>query len=227
MQAKELTPKEKFLRQITNFLQTNRIFLLVLLIIIVVFIITFAIFSEVSKSTTEKSTKIVEQVQLSFDQWGVEEEEDVKKAIEEDILSETGLILEKYPRKYAGQRALFILGNLYFEKEEWDKAAENYKLLADRFPDSYLAPVALVNAAVSLEESGNVEEALSVYESAVTMYRDTSPHTPFILFSLGRLYESMGETETARDRYNEIIDDFSTSSWTNLARNRIISLNVK
>lgn len=227
MQVKELTPKEKFLHNITNFIQTNRIFLLVLLGVIIAFIIVFAIISEISKSTTEESTILVEQVQQSFDQWSTETEEVEKQAIEEEILSEIDFILDKYPKKYAGQRALFIRGNLYFAKEEWNGAAESYALLAERFSKSYLAPVALINSAVAHEESGNVDEAIVVYESVLSKYRDVSPQTPYVLFTLGRLYESLDDSETARERYNEIINDFSTSSWTNLARNRIISLNVK
>ena len=227
MQAKELSPKEKFLQQISNFLQKNRIILLILLIVIVAFIIVFAIVSAVAENRTDRSTIIVERVQESFDQWNIETDEQVKSALEEEIVTELEYILDTYPRTYAGQRGLFILGNLHFAKEEWQPAVENYSLLAERFADSYLAPVSLINAAVAHEESGDIESAITVYEGIVEAYQETFPQTPYVLFTLGRLYETSNDLETARLKYNQIIDDFSASSWTNLARNRIISLNVR
>ena len=224
MQKKELTSKQKFLKRFSDFLQRYKTIAIIFLSVIVAFIISFAVVSEVNKSIEEKSTSMTELIQEDFDSWTNAPDEERKGSLESSILEQVEAVLEKYPKKYAGQRALFIRGNLYFGMEEWDSAHDDYILLAERFPKSYLAPVALINGAVAMEESDQPEKALEIYQSILKTYRENTPEIPRILFAAGRIQELLGAKEAALDTYNDLLDNFSSSSWTNLARNRIIYL---
>ena len=224
MHKKELTTKQKFLKRFSDFLQRFKTIAIIILSVIVAFIIGFAVVSEVNKSIEEKSTSMTEQIQKDFDSRTNSADEDRKDSLESSILEQVEAVLEKYPKKYAGQRALFIRGNLYFGREEWDSAHDDYILLAERFPGSYLAPVALINGAVAMEESDQPEKALEIYQSILETYRKNTPEIPRILFSVGRIQELLGAKEAALDTYNDLLDNFSSSSWTNLSRNRIIYL---
>ena len=47
------------------------------------------------------------------------------------------------------------------------------------------------------------------------------------IFALGRLHESTEDTDSARSYYERLIDEYPASGWTNLARSRIITLNLE
>ncbi len=222
----EETPKQKILNQLSNFIQHNRILLLVLLIAIVVGVITFAVVSEIVGKRLGDSTYMVEQVQKDFDSWVIEESEEQKQALEDFILDETENIINTYPRLYAAQRARFIRGNLFFEKEMWVESVDEFVLLADTFPQSYLAPISLVNAAVALEEDGDTAKAVEFYQRISDEYRDDFAGIPEVLFSLGRLHEQQDDYTSAQEVYEDLEDNFSSSNWTKLARNRIIKMKV-
>ena len=44
------------------------------------------------------------------------------------------------------------------------------------------------------------------------------------MFSYARIIESKGDYEQAAKAYNEINDNFSSDSWANLAKSRLIAL---
>jgi TolA-binding protein len=222
----EPTPKEQFLTNLSNFLQRYRLLFIIILVVVVAGILTFAIVSEVIKNRTAESTYQIEQVQQDYREWVASDEEQTKQELQESILADCDRIIKKYSKLYAAQRALFIKGSLFFKQEQWDRSIDNFTTLANTFPESYLAPIALVNSSVALEESGKVEEAIELYNTILDSYRESFPGIPQVLFSLGRLNEKIEDFEAAQAAYEELEDNFSSSNWTKLARNRIIKLTV-
>jgi tetratricopeptide (TPR) repeat protein len=220
------TPKQKILNKLSIFIQHNRTFLLVVLITIIVGVITFAVVSEIIGKRAGDSTYMVEQVQKDYESWSIEESEEQKQELENFILDRTEEIITTYPRLYAAQRAHFIRGNLFFEKEMWEESVAEFVLLADTFPRSYLAPISLVNAAVALEENGSPDKAIEFYQRISDTYRDTFVGIPEALFSLGRMHEQQNDYAAAQEVYEDLEDNFSSSNWTKLARNRIIKMKV-
>ncbi len=99
--------------------------------------------------------------------------------------------------------------------------------LADGAPKSYMAPIGLLNAASAWEEGGKPEKAIEALARVVSAYRQTLPETPRALFALGRLSEKLEANDKAAGYYNELIDGYPGSSWTKLARDRIIYLQVR
>ena len=169
----------------------------------------------------------VERIENDVRVWSSEEDEELKSAALEDLLRRLEEIIKKFPRLYASQRAHFLKGSVYFQVGQWDLSARSFQQISEQFPKSYLASIGLINAAVAKEEEAAYAEAITLYEQVVAEYQETSPEIARVLFSLGRLYEVTGNSEIAKEQYNTIIDRHSNSSWTNLARNRIIVLTIE
>lgn len=222
----EPTIKEKILNGTSNFIQKNKIFLIIILSVLVVAIISFAVVSEITKNRLSESTRRIEEVQAEYDQWLTEESAEQKTETEQSILGATESIIGKYPKLYAAQRAYFLRGNLFFQKENWEQAIENYSMIREKFPESYLAPISMVNSAVAAEENGKKPEAISIYSELLEEYRETFPGAADALFSLGRLYEQTGDFASAGEIYEDLVNNFSSTNWTKLARNRIIKLRI-
>ena len=224
---REPSGSEKFLQKLSSSIYNLRYILIAVLGTLAVVVITWAIVSEVTANRTETSTILVEKAEEKFQNWIDEEDEELITRLADELLVDLDRILDDYPKRYAAQRALYLKGNFYFRTENWEQAAQAFLEITDRFASSYLAPVAAINAAVSYEEAENYQQAITVYLRIVEDFADTSPEIPRVLFSLGRLTETTGGTkEEALEFYNRLIDEHVSSSWTNLARDRIIYLNI-
>ena len=71
------------------------------------------------------------------------------------------------------------------------------------------------------------ELALELLNRLVDLYDAQSAEIPRALFSIGRINEGLDQIVEAAESYNQLIDDYPGSSWTNLARDRIITLTVQ
>jgi TolA-binding protein len=146
---------------------------------------------------------------------------------ETTLVKDVEALIGKYAGTFAAQRAYAVRANIAFENKDWDKAAETWIELARKAPKSYIAPIALMNAAAALEEKGDPAKSLEILESLTKGYSTAFPEMPRVLFSIGRLSEAKESFETASTNYNKIIDEYPSSSWTKLARNRIIYLKTQ
>jgi len=218
--------KPKLTARIATFVQANRLIFLVAIGLVFAVIIGFVVFSEIRSARTQKSTVMVEQAQSDYNEWSTASDSN-KKDIEAKLLSELDVIVKRYPHLYSAQRALFIRGNLYYDKKEWKLAAENYTRLATSFPRSYLAAVGLLDAGAAYEQAGDNSSAVKQYQTIVSSYGKDNPEKPMALFSLGRLAEGTKDYKEAKVQYDKLVNDFPSSSWTNLARDRIIYLQTE
>jgi predicted negative regulator of RcsB-dependent stress response len=171
----------------------------------------------------EKSILMAEDIDSGLQDF-MSAAEDDKAAEKEDLM----VLIEKaksdYSGLYAEMRALNTEALIFADEEKWSDAAAGFTAVADNFADSYLAPVALINASAMKEEEGDNSAASALLERVMAEYKDVSADIPEVLFNLGRLSESMSETQKALEYYDMINNDYSSSSWTNLAKSRIIAL---
>ena len=82
----------------------------------------------------------------------------------------------------------------------------------------------MYNAAVCYEETGNVEKACE-------LYKQVSENKDFFLmahakFSYGRILESQGKYKEAVEVYTELNDALPYDTWSNLAKTRILDLQI-
>ncbi len=190
------------------------------------FLVGYFIWSEVSKKLASDSIMAMEKVEDQYDTWKSESDTAKKTALETDLLAALDGLISRYPRQYGGQRGLFMRADVYVSGKLWDKAAQDYKDLAARFPGSYMAPMSLFNAGACLEETGDTDGALALYLQIGKDYRDFAL-APRAIFNAGRLQEKKSAFEDAKASYAGLEADFPDSEWTKLAKNRIIALRVE
>ncbi|HUX52091.1 MAG TPA: tetratricopeptide repeat protein [Spirochaetia bacterium] len=226
--AKEIerTGKLSVREHFSAFIQSNRHFLLAGIAAVFVLIVGFVVVSEIRSYREQKSVTLVENAQQQYTDWQTAPAAK-KKDLETKLLANLDNIIKKYPSLYSAQRALFIRGNLYYDKKEWKLAAESYVQLAHKFSQSYLAPISLLDAGAAYEEAGDNSAAATQYSLIAEKYGSHTPEKPLALFSLGRLAEEKKDYSAAKTQYDKLVNDFPGSGWTNLARDRIIYLQVK
>ncbi|MFQ3619916.1 MAG: tetratricopeptide repeat protein [Spirochaetales bacterium] len=216
-----MSEEEKRIDRLAAFIHRYRFVFLGILVAVVVGLVGVLGYVEIQKSRTEESVRRIEEVLRKVSQWQQAEAQEKEKN-EKEILSELDSLLAAFPRSYAAARALHVKGEIAFEKKEYSAAAKNWSELADKFPKSHLAPLALLRVAVCKEEQGDIEGALETLKRTETRYGAQFPETPRLLFSIGRLLESKGSSTEAAIFYNRLVDEYPASSWTKLARNRLI-----
>lgn len=216
-----LTASARFSR----FLQSNRSLFLVIIIAVGVALVGFVAYSEIHKARLDRSLSLVEQAQSDFDNW--KSASDAKKPdLEKPLLQSLAGIIKNYPRLYSAQRALFLRGSFYYEKKDWKQAQSNFATLAKRFPTSYLAAVSLIDAGAASENGNDMTTATSDYQKVADMKGSDVSEKPLAILSLGRIAEQQKSYTDAKKYYDQLVNDYPSSDWTNLARDRIISLQV-
>jgi tetratricopeptide (TPR) repeat protein len=195
--------------------------------IVVVVIAVFA-YVEIQQARANDSARLLEQLQDDFDAWA-NAEEDQKEELEQVVIDSVTEITDSYSGMYASARALMIRAEVHWEKEEWADAASYYAQVAEDFTESHLGPVALYNAAAAEEAAGNDDAALGHINTLVERYSgdEPVPELARALFTQGRLNEAQQNFDSASEAYNRLVEDHPESSWTNMARNRIISLKTR
>ena len=186
----------------------------------------YFLYTEIDRSRRERSTVLVEEAAAQLEEWKAEPPGENRDNLEKSLGEKLDLILRKYPRQYADQRARMVQASVLVAGEKWEQAATTYLGLAGAFPRSYLAPMALFDAAVCLENAKDEEGAIDAYGRIIDRHAK-SYLAPHALFSRGRLYEAIGELDKAKADYTSLSDNHPSSNWTSFAKNRILALKIK
>lgn len=214
--------KVRFSDHLNDFLQANRKIFLILGIVAVVLVVGAGVVSVVNSSIATNSTIALEKLEADFASWSSATDAD-KPAKSEAILTGADTIIKKYSGRYAAARSILIKAQLQVAISDLPAAEESFVLLADKYPKSHMALVALANAAAVAEDRGDQEGALKYLERADSKY-PTEPGSGRVILSIGRIYENMKQYDKAMQAYNRLIATGADSDWTKLAHDRIIML---
>ena len=204
-------------------LNANRKAILITIASIVLLIIIALIVVSISTNNTEKAMLQADQILLDLQQWSGMEAGAEKDALEAEIVSSADELIAKGKVGYPLARAHQSKGILFFLKEDYENAAKSFDIVSTTFTKSYLAPVALANAAVCYEYLGRTDEAISRLQTIVDTYGSVSSESPHALFSIGRLYETT-DTAAAIMAFQQLTEEYPDSEWANLANSRLIAL---
>ena len=218
--AEELTKKQKITNKLAQFIQSKRIILVILGLIIISGLLAIAVLTKISDTREESAMIISEEMNDNYAEWR-NAEEDRKTELEDEISEKMDVLEADYKTYFAYQKGSFIAGLLYFEKEEYESAAEKFIEVVNQGPEGYLAPVSLFNYSVCKEESGDYKAAMEGYERIYLEYSESYVSSK-ALFSAGRVAENSDNNEEAEKYYNLLVDTYPNSNWTNIARSRII-----
>ena len=125
---------------------------------------------------------------------------------------------------FASARAYSISADIFSEQRRWSEAEGAWANAARAARRTYLAPIALFNAAVAAEEQGNIQAAIDYYSRAIG-FGNIFHSAARAQFAIGRLEEDRNNREAALGAYRNLLASWPHDQvWVNLAQSRIIML---
>jgi len=224
----ELTLSDKINERIGDLIQKNRTQLLVALAAIVLVIVVFVVVSVVREKTQSNALSKVDELNRRYEAINKsltgEIDQDIPQQLELGILSSELSEFESKNSGFAAARAYSINASISMDQGNWVTAEEKWLKAAEAAPKSYLAPIAVFNAAVAAEEQGKTEQAIAHYSRAAG-FGASFPEAARAQFSVGRLEESRGNSNSAIEAYRNLLAKWPEESvWLYLAQNRLLVL---
>ena len=216
--------KKRFSEIFDDFLRKNRKLLLVICIVLLSAVATIAIVTAVNNSQASASTIRVEKLSADFATWSSEQDATKKAELEKKLVADITTVTQKWPRQFASARAYSMLAKIAENSKDWTTAEKDWMIIADKFSKSYLAPIALQNAALTAEERGANDAAIAHYKTVVEKYTGKTVGIAHALFSIGRLSEDSKDYASAISSYEKLLSTYQDDNWTKLAKDRIIFL---
>ena len=221
--GKIVSPTEniKFSERLNDFLITHRKFFLIFGLAIILGVVAIGTVTLISKDVSNKATLAMEKLESDFESWNGLDDDKKNGDASISIIENADLLIKKYSRHYASARASVIKAQLLFSNDDLEGAEKAYVEMAERLPESHMAPTALINASAIAEDRGQSDQAIAYLEKAVEKY-PSAPGSGRALLSIGRIYEQKKEYGKAKEAYGKLIASGSESDWTKLAHDRII-----
>ncbi|MGQ9707306.1 MAG: tetratricopeptide repeat protein [bacterium] len=113
----------------------------------------------------------------------------------------------KFPREYAGIKAHFYLGSIYFRLQppRIEEARREFAIFVRKAKDDpVLTPAAMMGIAGCEEQNGNFQQAGKIYEVVYHRYKN-SPLSYESLISAGRCYRLAGALDLAERLFDEYL----------------------
>ncbi|MDR1972497.1 MAG: tetratricopeptide repeat protein [Treponema sp.] len=205
--------------RIDNFIQNKRRGILICAGALVVLLAAFVGAAAIRDKLRENAIREVENFAGRYDELRFTIADDTEAAAA--LLEELSAFAPK-ASGYPGARAYALIAGIRGDKKEWAEAEQAWREAAKKAGRSYLAPVALFNAAAAAEEQGKTAEAIALYGECIS---ESFPSSPRAQFAIGRLEEKLGNRENALAAYQALRTNWPADTlWRNLAQSRIISL---
>jgi len=129
-------------------------------------------------------------------------------------------ILDKYANKHAGKMAGMIYANLSYEAGETDTAIQLYEnALDDTTEKEGYRNLILSSLGYAHAKKGDLAAAATYFENIVE--NDIPVAKDVALFNLGRLYETLGETEKSQAAYQRLVSEFQDSVYYELVNEKL------
>ena len=200
------------------FVEKYGIIVLGALMTVIVAIIVFVVVAEIASNNKDNALVQLEELEDRI----LDEETQLMMDEFEEHADE---IQKQSNDPYVRDRIQILAAQIYWDNDQYEEAAVKYLTLAQTSPNTYLGQLSYFNAAVVYEEDGNTAQAISILEDILNEYEFISnPMIPRTLLNLGRLLEVQGNTESAQEYYNQLIQDYSGNELVNLAYNRLIRI---
>ena len=230
MDASQDTREEKLSisEKLNQFMQKHRMKLIIGFISLFVILIGFIAGFSISDKAKVKAFIKIDEFERRYEDLrsfiSSEEPDAVSKQADINALLEDLTAFQKKNSGFAAARAYGISAGIYENQKKWAEAEKAWSDAANAAKKSYLAPVALYNAAVAAEEQGNAESAVGFYKKALD-FDNSFIGAARAQFSIGRLEESRNNREAALESYRILVNKWPNDPiWSNLAHSRIIIL---
>jgi len=212
--------------KINDFIRNHRKAIFITIGILLFLFIGLIAFLSISDALNKKATAEIDELYGRYNGLSLINDEEFYTEDLEYLLTDLKTFAQKN-KGFAGSKAWSIIGLIYSGRKDWSNAQEAWLSSAKIGNNTYLAPIALFNAAAASEEQGNLEQAIDLLKQSVA-HKFEFPAAPRAQFSIGRLYETLGDPTSAIEAYREVLIKWPEMPvWHNLARSRLAFLEVK
>lgn len=219
----EVQEKQSFKDKIIEVIIKGRTAIIVAGVVLAVALVALVVVQQVNDSSRTANSLLLDTLDMAYGDWKAEVD-DTKKAPLATAL-DAAIAAAQAGSPTARQYALFVQGNYQYDKKAYAEAAEAYSKAAAINSKSYLYPVSAFLAAGAYEEAGDLAKCKENLKLAM----EASGPNPLAIratFSFARILEAEANTAEAKIYYQKIVDANPQSSWTKLAQDRIIYLEV-
>jgi len=154
----------------------------------------------------------------------------VEQALASETVETTISLLEDVVEEYAGTlpaaRALYYLGDAYYENGKYESARQCYERYLRNYPRGEFAPNAAEGIAYCAESEGKFDEAIEQYKRVLENYGD-SYIAEHAWYNIGKCYELAGDQAGAAHSYENQVSLYPMSAWSDRAEARLGELRYK
>ena len=180
-------------------------------IVIVAAVAGFTIYSKVNTSTA---------LDLEYEGYRIYHGEPQAQAI--PVPERYQKALEKFKKSYAAKKrpaVLLYIANCYYELGNYDETIKTLKDFNNKFPEPQNISLSYYKMAMAYAKKGDMNSALNSLNS-LSSIKDGALHDMALMES-GKILESMGKTEEARNKYKELVSKFPKSALLNEAKMKL------
>jgi len=212
--------------KMNDFVQKNRTGIFVIIGILVIGFLGIIAYFAISDSINKRDIAAFEELNQKF----IDLNEQIEAGETNDEVEEFLSQLIEFGHKtrgFSGSKSLSLAAQIYTYRKEWQPAKELWLEAAMVGTKTYLGPIALFQAAAVSEEMEEYEDAIDLYKQCIA-HKFEFPAAPRAQVSIGRLYEKIEDYPAATEAYREVIIKWpQIDVWQNLARSRIIAIEVR
>jgi len=215
-----------FGEKINGFIQRNRKGIILSTSAVFILIAGLVVFLSLQDVFGKKAIVEVEELNSRFNDFRFLIE-DEQYASDIDALLEDLNAFVKNKNGIAASKAWSIIAQIHSSRKNWQQAESAWLSAAKTGDKTYLGPISLFNAAAAAEEQGKLEQAIELLEKSVA-HPFEFPAAPRAQFSIGRLYEQIGNYPEAIEAYRAVLINWQNIPvWQHLAHSRIAAIEIK
>ncbi len=204
---------------VISFIENTRKPIIVILVALILIAIILSVVVAMENSKIAEGLNVLDSIEFRYESLDNSSEE---YSNEQSSLLKEAITLSEQSSGVVKVRSLLFSADVNFDLENWSDARDLYVQAYEADTTSYTAPLALYNAAISSEEMVDLDGAVS-YLTMAKNYEDFSLSAR-ALFNLARIEDTRGNYQIAADTYQELNDNYPSTSWANLAKSRLIVL---
>lgn len=174
------------------------------------------VYNYVHSSTVAESATLFGEAQLEYQNMNYTKAATLLSRLEEE-----------YPGTEAGDQGLFLLGNLYFQQNKIDQAAEYFKRFVDSYSGSEILKASgYAGYAACLEAQNKSKEAAEYYIEAQKADPEFVEASNY-LYLAALNYIEINDYKSAQALFNQIVDDYPEAQRVPDAQAQLILIAAK
>jgi TolA-binding protein len=212
--TKELTTEQKLQNNISGFFERNLKLLVICSIAVVVVVLAVVIITSSVKKSNDNAMINIQELENKVIGYETLDDENKAALIADLESAEKG-------KGYVSLKASYLKGLAYYLDKKYSEAYDAFMACIDKDSNSYLAALAIVNAAACQEMLGNSAAAIELYSRIANEFTVSSVGAK-ALFNTGRIYFEQGNKELAKTVFSQLVDKYPSSEYSALANDILV-----